>query len=101
MSSAYWLVAGQRNRLAVLAGPRTVAQRAGDVDIPGSSSRALALGVELLGAFIFLVASLPLIIVPYWLVPSPMFVPKRKSQWGVVGSRAVRLRVYCLKLCLL
>ena len=50
MSSTYWLVASRRNRLAVLAGPRTVAHRARDVDIPGSSSRALALGVELLGA---------------------------------------------------
>ena len=50
MLSAYWLVAGQLNGLAVLAGPRTVAHGAGDVDIPGSSSRALTLGVKLLGA---------------------------------------------------
>ena len=39
--------------------------------------------------FIFLVASVPLIIVPYWLVPSPLFVPKRRSQRGVAGSRAL------------
>ena len=36
-----------------------------------------------------LVASVPLIIVSYCLVPRPMFVPKRRSQQGVVGSRAV------------
>ena len=56
MSSTYWLEAGWRNRLAVLAGPLTVAYGAGDVDIPGSSSRALTLVVELLGpntSFIF------------------------------------------------
>ena len=50
MSSAYWWVAGLWKGLAVLAGPRTVAHGAGDVDIPGSSSRAFVLGVELLGA---------------------------------------------------
>ena len=36
--------------LAVLAGPRTVAHGDRDRDVPGSSFRALALGVELLGA---------------------------------------------------
>ena len=50
MSSDYGLVAGWRSGLAVLAGPRTVAHGAGDVDIPGSSSHGLALGDELLGA---------------------------------------------------
>ena len=87
MSSAYWLVAGRRNGLAVLAGPRTVAHRAGDVDIPGSCSHALAWVSNYWGpntSFIFLVASLSLITVPYWL-----FVPKRRSQRDVVGSRAV------------
>ena len=39
--------------------------------------------------FIFSVTSFPLIIVHYWLVPSPMFVPKTRNQRGVVGSRAV------------
>ena len=50
MSSAYWLVVGRRNGLAVLAGPRTVAHRDRDGDVPGSSFRALTLGVKLLGA---------------------------------------------------
>ena len=50
MSSACWLVAGWQNGLAVLVGPRTVAHGAGDVDVLGSSSHALALGIELLGA---------------------------------------------------
>ena len=50
MSSTYWLVVGQWNGLAVLAGPCTVAHGAGDVDIPGSSSRALALGGKLVRA---------------------------------------------------
>ena len=50
MSSAYWLVAGRRSGLAMPVGPRTVAHRDRDVDVPGSSFRALALGVELLGA---------------------------------------------------
>ena len=35
------------------------------------------------------VVSIPLIIVPYHLVPRPMFVPKRRSQQGVVDSRSV------------
>ena len=39
MLSTYWLVAGRRSGVAVLAGPRTVAHRARDVDVPGSSSR--------------------------------------------------------------
>ena len=50
MSSAYWLVAGQRSGLAVLAGPRTVARGDRDIDVPGMSFRALALDVELLEA---------------------------------------------------
>ena len=50
MSSAYRLVAGWRNGLAVLAGPRTVAHGAGDVDIMGWPSCALALGVVTTGA---------------------------------------------------
>ena len=40
-------------------------------------------------SLISLVTFVPLIIVPYWLVPRPMFVPKRRSQQGVVGLRAV------------
>ena len=54
MSSTYWLVAGWRSRFAVLASPRTVAHGDRDVNVPGSSFRALALGVELLGALHFL-----------------------------------------------
>ena len=50
MSSAYWLVEGRLSGLAVLTGPRTVALGDRDVDVPGSSFRALALGAELLGA---------------------------------------------------
>ena len=67
MLSAYWLVAGQQNGLAVLSGPSTAVHGARDVDVLGSSSRALALDVKLLGAtsFIFLVTSVPLINVPY------------------------------------
>ena len=92
MSSAYWLVAGRRNGLAVIAGPRTVAHGTG---MSISWARPLVLSPWVLHYWgpntssIFLVASVPLIIVPYWLVPSPMFIPKRRSQRGVVGSRAV------------
>ena len=50
MSSAFWLVAGRWNGLAVLTGPCTVVHGAGDVVVPGLSSRAFALEVELLGA---------------------------------------------------
>ena len=50
MSSAFWLVAGQRNGLAVLMGPRTIVHGAGNFDVSGSSSCASALDVELLGA---------------------------------------------------
>ena len=50
MLSAFWLVVGRRSGFAVLAGPRTVAHEDRDRDVPGSSFRALALGVELLGA---------------------------------------------------
>ena len=51
------------------------------------------MGVGLMGGPILLyflsLVSVPLIIVPYRLVPRPMFVPKRRSQQGVVDSRAV------------
>ena len=50
MSSPFWLVAGRRNGLAVLMCPRTVVHGAGDIDVPGSSSRASAMDVKLLGA---------------------------------------------------
>ena len=75
----------------MLMGLCTVAQGAGDVDVPDSSPRASPWGSNYWGptSFISLIASVPLIIIPYWLVPSPMFVPKRRSQRGVVGSRAV------------
>ena len=89
MSSAYWLVAGRQSRLAVLAGSRPVAHGGRDGDVPGLSFCAPALGVKLLGAQHFLSFSgyfgSPYHRPHYWLVPSPMFVPKR-SQRGVVGS---------------
>ena len=75
MSSAYWLVGG---------GASISWAWASNYLRPNTS-------------FIFLVASVPLIIVPYWLVPSPMFVPKRRSQRGVVGSRAVTTLSLLLK----
>ena len=86
MSSAYWLVGGQRSGLAVIAGPRTAIHGATDVDVPGLYLVSNYWGPNT--PFIFLVASVLLIIVPYRLVPSPMFFPKRRSQRGVVGSRA-------------
>ena len=67
---------------------------------PESSSHVSALGIGLVGGPILLyflsLVSVPLIIVPYRLVPRPMFVPKRGNQQGVVDSR-----VYCSKLRLL
>ena len=87
MLSAYWLVAGRRSRLAVVVGPRTIVPGARDVDAPGSYLVSNNWGPNT--PFIFSVTSVPLIIVPYRQVPSPMFVPKRRSQRGVVGSRAV------------
>ena len=60
--------------------------RARDVKVPGSYLVSNYWGPNT--PFIFLVASIPLIIIPYQQVPSPMFVPKR-SWRGVVGSRAV------------
>ena len=53
MSSAFWLVEGQRSGSAVLADPRIVVQGAGDVKNPDSSSRVFPLGVGLLGAQYF------------------------------------------------
>ena len=50
MSSAHRLVASRLSKLAMLMGPCTAAHGARDVDVPGSSSRALALAVKLLGA---------------------------------------------------
>ena len=44
------VVAGQWKGLAMLAGSRTVVHGTWDVDTPGSSSHALPLGAELLGA---------------------------------------------------
>ena len=44
------VVAGRRNGLAVLASSRTVVHGVGNVNTPGSSSRALALGTKLLEA---------------------------------------------------
>ena len=87
MSSAYGLVAGRWSGLVVVAGHRAVVRGAWDVDVP-----ALCLMSNYWGPntpFIFLVASVPLIIIPYRKGPSPMFVPKRRSQRGVVSSRAV------------
>ena len=71
----------------MVAGPRAVVRRAGDIVGPASCLVLNYWGPNT--PFIFLVASVPLITVPYWQVPSPMFVPKRRSQQGVVGSRAV------------
>ena len=78
MSSAYWLVAGRRSGLAVVNGPRAVIRGARHVDVPGSYLVSNYWG-----------PNIPFIFVPYWQVPSLMFVPKRRSQRGVVGSRAV------------
>ena len=60
----------------MVAGPRAVVRRERNYWGPNTP-------------FIFLVASAPLIIIPYRQVPSPMFIPKRRSQQGVVGSRAM------------
>ena len=72
---------------------RTFVHGAGGVVNPDSSSCVSALGIGLMGGPILLyflsLVSVPLIIVPYRLVPRPMFVPKRRSQQGVVDSRAV------------
>ena len=86
ISSPYWLVAGQRSGLAVVASPRAVVGGARDIDVPGSYLVLNYWGPNT--PFIFLVATVSLIVVPYQQVPSPMFVPKR-SQLGVVGSRAM------------
>ena len=53
MSSAFWLVARRQSGFAMLADPRTVVHRAGDVVNPDSYSRVSALGVRLLGAQFF------------------------------------------------
>ena len=59
ISSAYWLVAGRRNGLAMIAGPRTAVQGARDVDVLGSY---LVLNYWRPNTpFISLVASVPLI----------------------------------------
>ena len=71
----------------MVVGHRTAVHRARDVDVPGPYLVSNYWGINT--PFIFLVAFVPLIIVPYWQVPSPMFVPKRRSQQGVVGSRAI------------
>ena len=95
MSSAYGLVAGRRSGLVVVAGHRAVVRGAGDIDVP-----ALCLVSNHWGPntpFIFLAASVPLIIIPYLKGPSPMFVPKRRSQRGVVSSRAVTTLSLLLK----
>ena len=87
-----WLVAWRRSGFAALADPRTVVHGAGFVDNPDLSSRVPALDAGLLGAqyfFTFLSRFRSPYLVPYCLVPRPMFVPKRRSQQGVVGSRAV------------
>ena len=88
MASALWLVAWWRSGLAMLEDPRTFVHGAGGVVNPDSSSRVSALGIGLMGGPILLYF-LSLVSVP--LIPRlvPMFVPKKRSQQGVVDSRAV------------
>ena len=76
MSYDYGLVAGRQSRLAVVAGPRAVIRGAGDVVIPASCLVSNHWGPNT--PLIFLVASVPLIIVPYRQVPSPMFAPREE-----------------------
>ena len=88
-------VRGHGNVVRILVGSVTAEQACnawGGV-YPGSIPRVYALSVGLPGGLILLyfllLVSVSLIIVLQRLVPRPMFVPKRRSQRGVVDSRAI------------
>ena len=93
MSSALWLVVWRRSGLAMLANPRTFVYGAGGCRSPGFVLSCPCPGSRATGApillYFLLLVSVPIILGPYRLVPRPMFVPKRRSQQGVVNSRAV------------
>ena len=68
---------------------------------PGFVLSCLCPGCQVTGGpillYFLLLVSVPLIIGPYRLVPRPMFVPKRRSQQGIVESRTITTLILLLE----